>query len=1005
MKNLTTFVLLLILCCNLSIAQNIDTTFKVTYKNNKILINNQSPYNLWLINQRDYIFDISDTSLTGQIISLSFANDANQNGIPNISAYYQKTGKEGESKANIKVNIPLTDINPSPISIIYLYNEKVSNAGNKIYFSNYNNLNISFFNNRMYFKYNITKQFDNKIGESLNKNLPFSGNEEIGLYMDLNNDKNLDLVFATDQLYHKGDKFNTGKLMVPIYYTIKHNKEQENPLTIDISNEDLSKPNSTPKTLLHNWDIKTEIDLDGDNIKEYINWGEHYHVGLNPLWKDVATQLGMTRDVDYGDARGNYTFYDSVFYLRRFRYYKVGENKLLDKKEMIPAYNALTGSFFGAAGDVDKDGDNDMVLKSNRGIGITLYNDGKGIFNTSKDLAQIPRIYFNESFNRSDAYHYPYLIDMNNDGYPDWIVSLSAPNQTTPIRIVYYPNKNGVIDIENPVDIFPYNSQYGKDNFLSYGIIQVKHADLDKDGNVEMIFLLATGSNQDYLRILPRNIFKIISITKSGIIDVTSNYFLNNQNIVETGNAMKGFNIIDINNDGQIDLVPRFEMYNPKYSSWFPTGSWRGYWNNNTDFQYFEFNGKNYDIKSAGKFITFISKSNNSTPNGLEEGEGLTNMVEVIDLNNDKIPEYFYFFQSEGILNKSINDFSIGVKKIDAKENTQKGTYLTSLNIEGYDTTQIEYSILEPLKDTSIIIKNKNQIFLNQSLSGSSSNSFSTLVKYVHKTLNISGLGYVKLNIIASLPEKPKIVSLNGDTSQSIKLCSVIPGSVRVKVDSTETIQKFTAEVSIDSLFTNIKSFESTNSAVTVDISNTGRYFTRVKTSNKNGSSPYSETKSFTISQIPTAPSLSRDTENNLIANSNGITWFKDGVKTSDTSQKFKPTSNGFFTATTTQNGCTSAVSANYYYLTSAVTNLSSNEYFKVSPNPTNGDIYVNYNITSTNDIYISIIDMSGRTINTNRKVNNGSKINFGSAMKGSYIIQVKDKSGRILTTEKIVKN
>jgi hypothetical protein len=255
------------------------------------------------------------------------------------------------------------------------------------------------------------------------------------------------------------------------------------------------------------------------------------------------------------------------------------------------------------------------------------------------------------------------------------------------------------------------------------------------------------------------------------------------------------------------------------------------------------------------------------------------------------------------------------------------------------------------------------------------------------------------------LPEKPKIVSLNGDTSQSIKLCSVIPGSVRVKVDSTETIQKFTAEVSIDSLFTNIKSFESTNSAVTVDISNTGRYFTRVKTSNKNGSSPYSETKSFTISQIPTAPSLSRDTENNLIANSNGITWFKDGVKISDTSQKFKPTSNGFFTATTTQNGCTSAVSANYYYLTSAVTNLSSNEYFKVSPNPTNGDIYVNYNITSTNDIYISIIDMSGRTINTNRKVNNGSKINFGSAMKGSYIIQVKDKSGRILTTEKIVKN
>ena len=1005
MRFFKTFALFLIIYSNNSFAQNIDSTFKVTYKNNKILINNQSPFNLWLINQRDYIFDISDTSLIGQTISFSFANDANQNGIPNISAYFQKVGKEGESKANIKINLPFSEMTPSPVSVVYIYNEKIINAGNKIYFSKYNNQNFGFFNNRMYLKYNITKLFDNKIGEYFNKNLPFAGNEEIGLYMDLNNDKNLDLVFATDQLYHKGEKFNTGKLMVPIYYTIKHNKEQENPLTIDISNEDLSKPNSTPKTLLHNWDIKSEIDLDGDSVKEYINWGEHYHVGLNPLWKDVATQLGMTRDVDYGDARGNYTFYDSVFYLRRFRYYKVGENKLLDKKEMIPSYNILTGSFFGAAGDVDKDGDNDMVLKSNRGIGITLYNDGKGVFNTSKDLAQIPRVYFDETFNRSDAYHYPYLMDMNNDSYPDWIVSLSAPNPNTPIRIVYYPNKNGVIDIENPVDIFPYNSQYGKDNFLSYSIIQVKHADLDKDGNIEMIFLLATASNQDYMRILPRNIFKIISITKSGVVDVTSNYFQNNQNIVETGNAMKGFNIIDLNNDGQLDLVPRFEMYNPKYSTWFPSESWRGYWNSKTDFQYFEFNGKNYDIKSAGKFITFVNKSNNSSPNGLEEGEGLTNMVEVIDLNNDKIPEYFYFFQTEGILNKSINDFSIGVKNIDTKDKTLKGTYLTSVTIEGFDTTQIEYSIVDPTKDTSITIKNKNQIFLNQSLSGSNVNAISILVKYVHKTLNISGLGYIKLNIIASVPEKPKILSLNGDSSQSSKLCSVIPASVRIKVDSAEILQKFIAEISNDSSFTSIKTFESTNSVIILDISTTGKYFTRVKTSNKNGSSTYSEIKSFTISQIPSSPSLSRDVDNNLVANINGITWYKDGVKISDTAQKIKPTSNGNFTATTTQNGCISSASANYYYITSAILNLSRDEYFKVSPNPTNGEIFMNYNIRSTKDVYINVLDMSGKIIINNRKVNSGSKLNLGSTMKGNYIIQVKDKAGRLLTTEKLIKN
>jgi hypothetical protein len=155
----------------------------------------------------------------------------------------------------------------------------------------------------------------------------------------------------------------------------------------------------------------------------------------------------------------------------------------------------------------------------------------------------------------------------------------------------------------------------------------------------------------------------------------------------------------------------------------------------------------------------------------------------------------------------------------------------------------------------------------------------------------------------------------------------------------------------------------------------------------------------------PSSPNLSRDTENNLVANINGITWYKDGVKITDTTQKIKPSSNGNYTATTTQNGCTSPASANYYFLTSAVTNLSSDEYFKVSPNPTDGEIYLNYNIRSTRDVFISVIDMSGRTIISNRKVNSGNKLNLGTTMKGNYIIQVKDKSGRLLTTEKLIKN
>lgn len=156
---------------------------------------------------------------------------------------------------------------------------------------------------------------------------------------------------------------------------------------------------------------------------------------------------------------------------------------------------------------------------------------------------------------------------------------------------------------------------------------------------------------------------------------------------------------------------------------------------------------------------------------------------------------------------------------------------------------------------------------------------------------------------------------------------------------------------------------------------------------------------------IPGSPSLSRDADNNLVSNSIGNIWYKDGVKISDTAQKIKPTSNGLYTATTTQNGCTSSISQGYYYLTNAVSNLSTGEYFKVSPNPTSGDLNINYKFSHNKDIYISVIDINGRNVILNKKIISGSKINLGSVSKGNYIIQVKDKTGRLITSQKLVKN
>jgi hypothetical protein len=155
----------------------------------------------------------------------------------------------------------------------------------------------------------------------------------------------------------------------------------------------------------------------------------------------------------------------------------------------------------------------------------------------------------------------------------------------------------------------------------------------------------------------------------------------------------------------------------------------------------------------------------------------------------------------------------------------------------------------------------------------------------------------------------------------------------------------------------------------------------------------------------PATPTLSRDVENNLVSNTTSVTWYKDGVKIADTSQKIKPTTNGIYTATTTQNGCTSALSQGYYYLTNAVANLSDGEYFKISPNPTSGELNINYKISSSRNITISVFDINGKAVLLNRKVESGSKVNLGTISKGNYIIQVKDKSGRSLLTQKIIKD
>jgi hypothetical protein len=155
---------------------------------------------------------------------------------------------------------------------------------------------------------------------------------------------------------------------------------------------------------------------------------------------------------------------------------------------------------------------------------------------------------------------------------------------------------------------------------------------------------------------------------------------------------------------------------------------------------------------------------------------------------------------------------------------------------------------------------------------------------------------------------------------------------------------------------------------------------------------------------IPATPTISRDTEGFLVSSFNGATWYKDGIKISDTAQKIKPVSNGYYSVTTSKNGCVSPLSETYYYLTTSITSLVAGEYFKIAPNPTNGGIYLNYKFLNLNEIIISIFDLSGKKVLSVQKVKSGNKINLGNLSKGVYWIIVNDNNGKLITTEKFVR-
>lgn len=157
----------------------------------------------------------------------------------------------------------------------------------------------------------------------------------------------------------------------------------------------------------------------------------------------------------------------------------------------------------------------------------------------------------------------------------------------------------------------------------------------------------------------------------------------------------------------------------------------------------------------------------------------------------------------------------------------------------------------------------------------------------------------------------------------------------------------------------------------------------------------------------PETPFISRDTSGNLVSSAiNGNQWYKGGnLIPGANSRTYKPITPDFYTVSTNNYGCVSALSPNYYFLITDVINLSANEFLKLAPNPFNSQLNLDFLINGYQKLNIDIYELStGRLLFNKQGLYPGTPILLGTLSSGTYIVRVYSTDGKISYQFKMVK-
>ncbi|MGP8216816.1 MAG: VPS10 domain-containing protein [Bacteroidia bacterium] len=174
-----------------------------------------------------------------------------------------------------------------------------------------------------------------------------------------------------------------------------------------------------------------------------------------------------------------------------------------------------------------------------------------------------------------------------------------------------------------------------------------------------------------------------------------------------------------------------------------------------------------------------------------------------------------------------------------------------------------------------------------------------------------------------------------------------------------------------------------------------GTYPVSMTAKNGNGSNTINVTSYITVNPLPPSPVITQ-TGNTLSCNPSGYPfyqWYKSGtIIPGATSYQYTVSAKGvYLVKVSDSNGCTS--SSSIAVNTVGINEISLNDYIDVYPNPTSGNLQVAFDLPAEGDYEISIADVLGQTIYSDKLHLSGQytqNINLSGYSKGVYFLSLK---------------